>query len=293
MKKILIVCLLLFIGIGNLFAQENFKDPDLILQKGKRIPKVMLVGSWHFNYPGLDAYKVEDKDKINIYSEKRQKELTELINYISKFKPTKIVVESDRNTGYLINNYKKYKKGEQELYANERSQLGIRLVDKFKLDTIYGVDAYPLILELIEKRDSLTPKDYIYSILERHYFGGDDEISNLYKIFYKYQTKLTTENTLLESFKYINTNKVIDRMFGAYIAGGQFESENFEGPDALSMFWLNRNLRIYKNIKSIGIKDDDKVLVIFGLGHIPILKWFFKTSPEFDLIEFNNLDYLK
>ena len=263
MKKILIVCLLLFIGIGNLFAQENFKDPDLILQKGKRIPKVMLVGSWHFNYPGLDAYKVEDKDKINIYSEKRQKELTELINYISKFKPTKIVVESDRNTGYLINNYKKYKKGEQELYANERSQLGIRLVDKFKLDTIYGVDAYSLILELIEKRDSLTPKDYIYSILERHYFGGDDEISNLYKIFYKYQTKLTTENTLLESFKYINTNKVIDRMFGAYIAGGQFESENFEGPDALSMFWLNRNLRIYKNIKSIGIKDDDKVLVIF------------------------------
>ncbi|MBQ0147623.1 MAG: hypothetical protein KBS93_04100, partial [Flavobacteriaceae bacterium] len=77
--------------------------------------------------------------------------------------------------------------------------------------------------------------------------------------------------------------------FGAYISGGQFESKKFEGPDALSMFWMNRNLRIFKNIKSINYSKDDRILVIFGLAHIPILKWFFECSPEFEVTEFSSL----
>lgn len=283
-----IVTIFLILSLLSLKAQKKI-DPDFILQNGMTVPKVMLVGSWHFNYPGLDAYKVEDSEKINIYSEKRQKELNDLIKYIARFKPTKIVVESGRNTGYLLNNFKKYKKGEEQLYANERSQIGMRLVDKFKLDTIYGVDAYPLILELNDKKDTLIPKSYIDSILVRHYFGGSDKIQKRYTKFSENNTKITLNNTLLESFKYLNSKKVIDRYFGAYISGGQFESKKFEGPDALSMFWMNRNLRIFKNIKSINYSKDDRILVIFGLAHIPILKWFFECSPEFEVTEFSSL----
>lgn len=287
-KKIIFTSLLLILS-QILFAQKGFSDPDSILIGNKNLPKVLLVGSWHFNYPGLDAHKIDEKDKINIYSEKRQKELKELLDYISKFKPTKIIVESGRNTGYLINNYKRYKKGEQELYANERSQIGMRLVDRFKLDTIYGVDAYPLILELNDKRDSLSPKTYIDEILEKHYFGGNDEISKKYSEFYNYKTQMSVKKSLLENFKYINSTNVIKREFGAYISGGQFDSENFEGPDALSMFWMNRNLRIFKNITDIGFDENDRLIIIFGSGHIPILKWFFETSPKFEIVNFNEL----
>ena len=81
-------------------------DPDLILQKKSNVSKVLLIGSWHFNYPGLDANKTDEKNKINIYSKQRQKELAELIEYIAKFNPTKIMVESGANTGYLKYNYK-------------------------------------------------------------------------------------------------------------------------------------------------------------------------------------------
>lgn len=282
--------LIAFIFCNQLvFAQKGFSDPDSILVGNKKLPKVLLVGSWHFNYPGLDAHKTDEKDRINIYSEKRQKELKELLDYIAKFKPTKIVVESGWNTGYLMYNFRKWKKGEEELYANERSQIGMRLVERFKLDTIYGVDAYPLILELNDSRDSLAKKTYIDEILEKHYFGGNDEISKKYTEFYNYQDKMRVRKTLLENFKYINSDKAINRMFGAYISGGQFNSQKFEGPDALSMFWMNRNLRIFKNIKNIGFKENDKIVVIFGLGHIPILKWFFEASPEFQLVKFNKL----
>jgi hypothetical protein len=270
-------------------SSQNFKDPDSILVENKKLPKILLVGTWHFNYPGLDSYKVDEKDKINIYSAKRQKELTELIDYISRFKPTKIVVESGMITGYLIKNYERYKRGEQELYAAERSQIGMRLVERFKLDTIYGADAYPLILELNDQRDSLAPKTYIDSILDRHYFGGKDEISKRYTEFYDYETQMTVKKTLLENFLYLNSDKVLDRKFGAYISGGQFDSKHFEGPDALSMYWINRNLRIYKNIRDIGFKEDDRILVIFGSGHIPLLKFFFKCSPLFEVVDFGSL----
>ena len=90
MKKITFT-LVLLLSICSCKSQTNgFIDPDEILMKNEIPPKILLVGSWHFNYPGLDAHKAEEKDKINIYSERRQEELNELLDYISKFKPTKI-----------------------------------------------------------------------------------------------------------------------------------------------------------------------------------------------------------
>lgn len=269
---------------------QNFNDPDSILVGNKKLPKVLLVGSWHFNYPGLDAHKTDEQDRINIYSSERQKELKELLDYIAEFKPTKIIVESGKNTGYLMHNYRAWKKREEELYANERSQIGIRLVDRFQLDTIYGVDAYPLLLELADKKDSLQPKNYIDEITEKHYFGGNDDIHNRYNKFYEYVDKMKVKHSLLESFKYINSEKVINRYFGPYIEAGQFDSQNFEGADALSMFWVNRNLRIYRNIQRIEFIENDRILILFGSGHIPLLKFFFESSPLYEVVDFGEIE---
>lgn len=288
MKNALTVILFL-LGLAQLFAQNTFKDPDTFLHKGEKVPQVLLVGSFHFNYPGLDAHKASEDKKINIYSEKRQVELQELLDYVSKFNPTKIVVESGENTSYLRRNYIRYKEGVEELRASETSQIGMRLVDRLNLDTIYGVDTASLLYELYSKKDSLTPKTYIDSITERHYFGGDDEMSRRYSNFYKYKDIITVQNTLLETFKYMNSDKVLDRGFGAYLTGGQFVSEKMEGPDALSMFWLNRNLRIFRKIQQLEYSKEDRILVLFGAGHIPILKWLFECTPEFELIKFNQL----
>jgi hypothetical protein len=287
-KSILLILFLQFIVNVNHAQVTPVLNPDLILTNNKPLPKVLLIGSWHFNYPGLDAHKIEEKNKINIYSEKRQKELEELLNYIAKFKPTKIMVESGPNTGYLKYNYKQWKLGKEELYASERSQIGMRLVEKFNLDTIYGVDDWPLILELNDD-SSITKITYLDSILNRHYFGGNDSIQQRYSLLYSQQEKFEVSHTLLESFKYLNSEKLLNRYFGAYIAGGQFASKGNEGPDALSMFWFNRNLRIFRNIQKIETKENERILVIYGAGHIAILRWLFECSPEYQLVDFNDL----
>ena len=51
------ITILLFTICGIAFGQENeFSDSDSIIIGNKKLPKVLLIGIWHFNYPGLDAH---------------------------------------------------------------------------------------------------------------------------------------------------------------------------------------------------------------------------------------------
>jgi hypothetical protein len=226
---------------------------------------------------------------VNIFSERRQAELLELLDYIAQFKPTKIVVEGGRNTGYLMWRYRDWKSGEEPLGASEIDQIAIRLLDRFQLDTLYGCNAWPLSGEIMKAKKEDEPDAYIHEVLKRHHFGGEDEMSKRFFEWYDYEDKMTVEHTLLESFLYMNSEKVLDRGFGSYIAGGQFDSPEYEGADALSMFWFNRNLRIFRNIQKIGAGPEDRVLVLFGAGHISILNWLFECTPEFELVKFGDL----
>ncbi|MEO1436014.1 MAG: DUF5694 domain-containing protein, partial [Bacteroidota bacterium] len=76
--------------------------------------------------------------------------------------------------------------------------------------------------------------------------------------------------------------------YGAYL-NGEFETDNFAGADLLSVWWYNRNLRIYRKIQKIGAGPDDRVLVLFGAAHVAILKQLFECDPAFDLVKFNDL----
>ena len=275
-KALLIIVTLLIIQFQGFCQNTEFEDPDTILVKRDTLPKILLVGTWHFDYPNLDAHSTEDNLKVNIYIDKRQKELKELLDYISIFKPTKIAVEGGRNSGYLIRRFERWKNGTRPLGASEIDQIAVRLMDRFGLDTLYGVDAYPLLLELrdVRRDDSLrTSKDYIDNIINRNYYGGNDKISERYSQFYKYKDTLEVEKTLLQTFKYMNSDKVLNRGFGAYLNGYFKSGKRYEGADALSMNWMNRNLRIFRNIQNIDYQTNDRILILFGSAHIQILKF--------------------
>ena len=288
MKNIFLLATLL-LSVPLRAQNMDFIDPDSILIGNRPIPQVLLVGTWHFNYPGLDAHVAAEENKMNIFSDQRQKELEELLDYLARFQPTKIAVEGGRNSGYLIRRYEGWKAGTRPLGASEIDQVAIRLMSRFGLDTLYGVDAYPLLLEWRDNRDSAAAPHYLDTLVSGHYFGGQDEISEKYARLYHYEDRLTVEHSLLDNFRYINSEKVLNRGFGAYLAG-HFKSEGMQGPDALSMFWFNRNLRIFRNIQNITEGPEDRILVLFGAGHIPILRYLFECTPEYELVEFGSLE---
>lgn len=283
------VVLLLMLPFTLQAQTPGFRDPDEFLVQGDPLPQVLLVGTWHFNYPGLDAHKTTEDRKMDILSPEKQAELQELLDYLARFRPTKIVVEGGRNSGYLMWHYRDWKSGEAPLGRSEIDQIAVRMIDRMGLDTMYGCDAYPLMFERYDVREQEPSDPYFLELTEGFSFGGEDEMAKRYQNLYAYSDEMVLERSLLDNFLYINSPKRLERGFGAYISGGHFNAEDHKGPDALSMNWFNRNLRIFQNIRNIGHGPEDRILVLFGAGHVQILDFLFRCSPEFELVPFDSL----
>lgn len=117
-----------FFQLSN--AQEMpYKGPDAFLIGNRQVPQVLLMGTWHFAYPGLDEHKTKEEDKINIFTPKRQEELQDLLDYVAQFQPTKIIVESGANTGYLMNRYRRWKRAKKTFLpmSTIRSAYGLQI----------------------------------------------------------------------------------------------------------------------------------------------------------------------
>ena len=76
--------------------------------------------------------------------------------------------------------------------------------------------------------------------------------------------------------------------YGAYLVG-DFKLDNQRGADILSIWWYNRNMRIFRNLQDMNTSKNDRILVIFGNVHASILRQLLESSPEFKYIEFDQL----
>lgn len=288
MKKI-IGLVFIFIQLNH-YAQESatkYLGAEHFLRKGEPVAQVLLVGSFHFAYYGLDAHVTKDENKVNVLSPERQKEMKELVEYIAQFKPTKIVVEGGRNSGYILRRYESYLKNPEKNKANEIDQIAFPLMKQLGLDTLYGVDADGLTGDLVKHKDSLVLVPILDSIFKDYDFRSEDKFDKRYTAYYEYVDQLLPQMTLLEYFQYLNRFDSYDNGYGAYLIG-DFKNGSYEGADALALYWYSRNLRIFRNIQDIS-SPEDRVLVIFGAGHMTILKNLMECSPEFELIKFNEL----
>lgn len=286
MRHILLPLLLLLLN-SALAQAPGIPDPDSTLISGPR-PKVLLVGTFHFEYYDLDAH-VTDKDKrVNVKEPKRQREMQELVDYIARFKPTAIAVEAGENTGWLMKRYRGYQRTDSLPRADEREQIGFRLMKRFALDTVYGVDAPTLLSDLWDRPDSNSLHPILDSIYADWDFTSDDAISQRYSTWYRSFDDYHVSHTLLESFRYHNADKTLDRDYGAYL-NGDFKLGKYRGADGLAMHWYARNLRILRNIQELHLKPTDRLVVIYGAGHMGILKHLFECTPEFELVKFGDL----
>lgn len=282
----LLFTLLITLALSFQLAAQH--QPDDILIGDRNIPQVMVVGTFHFGYPNLDAYKINEDDQVDIRSLAKQKEVEELVSYLAQFKPTKIVVEGGRNSGYIIRRYERWLAG-GELAPNEIDQLAFRLMKQFELDTLYGCDAPGLTYTMSQHPDSLALNRFVDEIFAGYDWQSDDPMDQIYTDFYDAETKLTLTMPLLDYFKHLNSDAVVKRYHGAYLIG-DFKADDYRGADALAMYWYSRNLRIFRNIQQVVESPNDRILVLFGAGHSSILKQQFESTPEFELIEFNELD---
>jgi hypothetical protein len=259
-------------------------NPDKILLAGERQPtKVLLLGTFHFGYPNADGHKVDSSKFIDVLSPARQKEMEELAQVIQRFKPTRIYVEG-WNASFYDSLYKAYLAGNYKLGRNEIYQLGFRVAKAMGLEKVYPVDAssfsnqYYKTLPVI---DSLWKGNPVDSLRDQYWDAK-------YKSVYSAGDSLQLGFTMLENFLFMAEPMVLNRMHGHYISGG-FNTTKNEGADILAMWWYSRNLRIFNNILKTRPSSEDRIIVLFGNGHMPILKHCFQSSPEFEVVELKSL----
>lgn len=245
---------------------------------------LMILGTFHFANPGLDSYK--PKHEINIFSEQKQKELNEVLNVIKKFAPTKIAVEwKSIYQERLDSLYTAYLEGNFKLKSNEIYQIGFRLAKMLGHKKVYAVDA-PVKQGLLGMSDEeyRKKKTSLLQRAPREALMREQQIGKAFLSLYQRGDKLKTEMSLLEYFKLMNDKDVVRNSHGHYLVGnfklGEREKGDYFGADA-AMWWYNRNLRIFQNILSVNTPGKDRIFVLMGAGHLPILNFLAKSSVDF------------
>jgi hypothetical protein len=75
-------------------------------------------------------------------------------------------------------------------------------------------------------------------------------------------------HTVLETLEYMNSDSMAARGVALYYATVRFgDPDDYAGPDLLAA-WYQRNIRIYHNIVKLVESPNDRILVIYGAGHL-------------------------
>lgn len=276
----LVVAAILACITPALAQQQTIKSPSSHFPKDRA--KVLVVGMFHLDYPNMDVFKITDKDKIDVLTEPKKSEVTELVNYIKRFKPNKIAIEAFDNW-QATDKLRKYKQGAYRQERDERFQLAMRIADELQLDTLYGLDATTL-SEDLERKDSV----YTQNLFKDFDFQSTDKYNAMMEHWIKSEAEMPSQVNLLRYIQYLNTREYHQLGYGAYLIG-DFKLDNDRGADILSIWWYNRNLRIFRRLQQITEGPEDRILFIIGNGHACVLRQLLECSPEYQFVEFSSL----
>jgi len=254
----------------------------------KRV-KVMLVGVFHFANPGLDSYK--EVFPFDPLSSEHQDEIEDVVSSLQKFGPNKIGLEYPAKQDARMDSlYRQYLNGEYTLGINEKYQLGFRLAKG--IDKVHGIDARGRNFETLQNMSNAEYDSIEHSLVS---LGMREKPQTkiwypTYEKRYRYEDSLKAELPLKEYLMFLNDSSNLSHEHGIYLVDsfklGIGEKDNYFGPDMYTR-WYNRNLRILQNIYRIIDGPEDRVLVVIGSGHLPLLQQMIEASPELELVQAN------
>lgn len=99
----------------------------------------------------------------------------------------------------------------------------------------------------------------------------------------KQQDAYLHSHTVIETLLYMNDDRKVAQDVGFYYREARLgEPGDYAGPDLLAS-WYQRNIRIYSNIAKIIESPNERVLVIYGAGHLGWLQQDVASDPALRL----------
>lgn len=248
-------------------------------QESKHKTKILLIGTIHFETPHLDQFELKTDDFL---APKRQQELEELTETLKRTNADKVMIEKPLKEQKLIDSlYNAYSQNKYKLTVSEREQIGFRLAKKLNLKQVNCVDIFYGMTHDSLLSVTAQEKNQLYLLKE---LGA-----NANKLLLEIDGVLK-RNSITEVLKYINKKELLQKNLSLYLKyiAKVGAGENYIGAEAVSDWYL-RNLAIYANVTN-QIKANDKyVILIFGQGHIPILKHLLQNNDDFEVVEVNSV----
>lgn len=218
-------------------------------------PQIMVLGIYHMANPGHDMYNTQADD---VRSPKRQQELAQLADVLAKYQPTKIAIEADPDSKKVPAAFQEYLADKHELSQNEIEQIGFRLAKRLGQKELYPIDVegeFPMqrVVNYAKAKDRSPELEKVFSSTGQDVAREDAYLKN---------------HTVLEFLLYLNSPDQIAAGNSFYMQVASFgESGDYAGPDLLAD-WYARNIRIHSNILKLITSPSDRILVIFGAGHL-------------------------
>lgn len=219
----------------------------------------LFIGSYHMGNPGQDVHNTRADD---VLSERRQREIAEVVRLIERYRPTKVMVEADSGSqGKISERFAESCKGSRPLGRNETEQLGFRIACDMGHQTVHAVDWN----ELGPIKDE-TSIDYRQAV-ERHQQQQQYEAHlAIGKAESDRRQQILDRGTVLDMLKHLNSDEYLRQNAMAYFRIGLLGTSSDPIGANWVQLWFGRNLAIFNNIAR-STDDGDRVLVIYGAGH--------------------------
>jgi hypothetical protein len=233
--------------------------------------QVLVVGTYHMSNPRLDAVNLTADD---VLVPKRQQEIEQLAATLEAYRPTKVLVEIPYGRDSVSNSlYRRYIAGSYTLDHTEMQQLGFRIAKASGLPRIYGVD-YDLDVNLA-------------SVMVWALTHGQPELAGAAQAL---TSRLLTEAdsmmkhaTVAEIVAALNSPRA-DSAQGIYLAALRVGADTSYPGATVTARWYERNLKIASNILRVIDSPNDRVLVLMGAAHGPILRELLERVPGIRLV---------
>lgn len=272
--KITVLSLILLVAFASCITETTYIKPN-----DEKQTEILLVGTFHFNNPGLDIVK---NKAFDIKNSKTQTELDIIAQKIADFNPTKIFVERPyQNQKELDSTYNLYKKGTLPVSTDEIYQLAFRVAKLNKNTSLEAIDyndfGFPFgeVMEIMETRKQTDLKEKIMNITK--------EVGNDFNK--KLENGISLTNILLyhntDEFRY-HANHIYDIILNA---GNETD---FEAAHLLAQ-WNNRNLYMYSLLKKKTTKKDERVMVLLGASHIANIKVILDANKQWKTVELKDV----
>lgn len=257
-------------------AQEAQQSPTAAL------PKLLVLGMVHFANPGRDQLNISVED---VLEPDRQAELATLVERLAAYRPTRIAVEWDVSGQPALDEaYAAWRAGDHSSRA-ERSQVAFRLADRLGHERVYAVDW--------QRPPPGDEADYDFVTWARDNGRGAEFDAALAPLaadndaLQKDMPCLTVSGWLAR----VNDPAVQQRNARSYYPIARLgDTTANRGAAWVGGSWYARNLTIWTNLAALVRSPDERVLLVIGSGHRPLIEHFAQGSQSFERVD--PLDWL-